>query len=95
MQRSLQKEYELAKEHRYDMDDMYQNEEIPRKFNMAKKYHTYCKDLVKILNVPFGYNLGRFKAISIEPLFDRNHMGESLKADLTQSGSNKEKRNDE
>ncbi len=35
-------------------------------------HHTYCKDFVKALNVPFGYNLARFKNLSINELFDMN-----------------------
>ena len=36
------------------------------------KYHTYVKDMVKALNSPFGYNIPRFKALTIDDLFDRN-----------------------
>lgn len=36
------------------------------------KYHTYRNDFVKALNSPFGYNIPRFKNLSIEQLFDRN-----------------------
>ncbi len=40
------------------------------------KYHTYVKDFVKALNSPFGYNLPRFKNLSIRELFDRNELQE-------------------
>lgn len=36
------------------------------------KNHGYTKDFVKALNSPFGYNIPRFKNLSIEQLFDRN-----------------------
>lgn len=36
------------------------------------QWHTYVKDYVKALNSPFGYNIPRFKALTIESLFDRN-----------------------
>lgn len=36
------------------------------------QWHTYVKDYVKALNSPFGYNIPRFKALTIEQLFDRN-----------------------
>ena len=36
-------------------------------------YFSYNKDLLKSLNVPFGYNLARYKNLSVEPLFDKNH----------------------
>lgn len=36
------------------------------------KWHTYVKDMVKALNSPFGYNIPRFKALTIDDLFDRN-----------------------
>ena len=40
---------------------------------LIDKHHTYCKDLVKALNTPFGYNLPRYKNLSICELFDRNN----------------------
>lgn len=43
-------------------------------FVAVEKYKTYSKDFVKALNVPFGYNLARYKNLSIEPLFDKNNM---------------------
>lgn len=36
------------------------------------KNHGYTRDFVKALNSPFGYNIPRFKNLSIEQLFDRN-----------------------
>lgn len=36
------------------------------------KYHTYRNDFVKALNSPFGYNIPRFKNLSIKQMFDRN-----------------------
>ena len=36
------------------------------------KHGTYCKDFVKALNVPFAYNLPRYKNLSINELFDQN-----------------------
>ncbi len=39
---------------------------------LVKKYNTYCKDFVKALNVPFAYNLPRYKNLSINELFDMN-----------------------
>ncbi|MEI3163747.1 MAG: type VI-D CRISPR-associated RNA-guided ribonuclease Cas13d [Lachnospirales bacterium] len=41
-------------------------------FNDLEKYHTYVKDFVKALNVPFAYNYSRFKNLSIDELFDKN-----------------------
>ncbi len=38
------------------------------------KWHTYVKDVVKALNAPFGYNIPRFKNLSIDALFDRNEI---------------------
>lgn len=48
-------------------------------FAALDKYHTYCKDFVKALNTPFGYNLPRYKNLSIDGLFDRNRPGEGQK----------------
>ncbi|MDR0933088.1 MAG: type VI-D CRISPR-associated RNA-guided ribonuclease Cas13d [Victivallales bacterium] len=44
-------------------------------WNMFKKTaeeKRYGKNLLKILNTPFGYNHGRYNALSVEKLFDRN-----------------------
>ncbi len=38
-----------------------------------EKHHTYCKDMVKALNVPFAYSLPRYKNLSVNELFDRNY----------------------
>lgn len=45
-------------------------------FDCLDRYHTYNKDFVKALNVPFAYNLARYKNLSIEGLFDKNHPGD-------------------
>ena len=39
----------------------------------VKQHSSYCMDMVKALNVPFAYNLPRYKNLSIKQLFDRNH----------------------
>ena len=41
-------------------------------FEKVKKYKTCCRDFVKALNMPFAYNLPRYKNLSINELFDRN-----------------------
>lgn len=43
-------------------------------FKMVKTHNSYNKDLVKLLCVPFAYNLPRYKNLTIEGLFDRNNM---------------------
>ena len=48
------------------------NERTKGYFSKVEKYGTYCKDFVKALNVPFAYNLPRFKNLSINELFDQN-----------------------
>ena len=45
----------------------------PAYFDKVMENRTYCKDFVKALCVPFAYNLPRYKNLSIEALFDRNH----------------------
>lgn len=42
-------------------------------FESVRQYGTYCKDFVKALNIPFSYNLPRYKNLSINELFDRNN----------------------
>ena len=41
------------------------------------RYHSYVKDFVKALNAPFGYNIPRFKNLTVEQLFDRNYQLET------------------
>ena len=43
-------------------------------FGRVRKYRTYCKDFVKALNVPFAYNLPRYKNLTVDALFDRNRL---------------------
>lgn len=45
--------------------------------DFSRRNHTYCKDFVKALNSPFGYNLPRFKNLSIDALFDMHNKPES------------------
>lgn len=52
-------------------DDIKQEERIKYEDDLLKN-HGYTKDFVKALNSPFGYNIPRFKNLSIEQLFDRN-----------------------
>lgn len=52
-------------------DDKKQEEKIKIEDDLLKN-HGYTKDFVKALNSPFGYNIPRFKNLSIEQLFDRN-----------------------
>jgi len=49
------------------------NPKLMTYFKLVEKYKTYCKDFVKALNVPFAYNLARYKNLSINELFDRNN----------------------
>ena len=48
-------------------------------FALVQRYGCYCKDMVKALNVPFAYNLPRYKNLSIDGLFDRNDTREKPK----------------
>lgn len=41
-------------------------------FDKTVQYRSYSKDLVKALNTPFGYNLARYKNLSIEALFSKD-----------------------
>lgn len=40
----------------------------------VEEYHGYCKDFTKALCTPFGYNVARFKNLSIKDLFDMNEL---------------------
>lgn len=43
-------------------------------FRRVRRFGTYCKDFVKALNIPFAYNLPRYKNLCIDALFDRNRL---------------------
>lgn len=40
-----------------------------------EEHKTYCKDFVKAYCTPFGYNLVRYKKLTIDGLFDKNYPG--------------------
>ena len=44
-----------------------------------KRYNGCSKDMIKALNVPFAYNLARFKNLSVDGLFDMNDTREKPK----------------
>lgn len=52
-------------------NDTEQAEKIKYEDDLFKN-HGYTRDFVKALNSPFGYNIPRFKNLSVEQLFDRN-----------------------
>lgn len=52
-------------------NDTKQEDKIKYEDDLLKN-HGYTKDFVKALNSPFGYNIPRFKNLSIKQLFDRN-----------------------
>ena len=47
--------------------------ELSEMIEKGKKYHSYSKDALNVLNTPFGYSLSRYKALTIEPIFDKNY----------------------
>lgn len=49
------------------------NSKTLKYWELIGKYGSYCKDYVKAYNVPFAYNLARYKNLSINELFDRNN----------------------
>lgn len=52
------------------IDDCKVNDTAHKYFEQLTKYKTYVMDMVKALCSPFGYNLPRFKNLSIEGKFD-------------------------
>ncbi len=72
MQRSLIDSYHYGIEH--DKPDIKDVKSASLKYMaLVEQHRTYCKDMVKALNVPFAYNLPRYKNLSIKELFDRNN----------------------
>ena len=80
VQRSLMTQYEhdstnMNQEGNYLITREEVNPKIFEYFDSVSKYKTYNKDFVKALNVPFSYNLARYKNLSIDGLFDKNRPG--------------------
>lgn len=79
MQRRIkaQFDYESKKDKKDGTGKVISKEEMNPKtweyFEKVEKYGSCCKDFIKALNVPFAYNLPRYKNLSIDELFDRNH----------------------
>lgn len=74
MQRELMPGYQSTKK---------KNPAILAYFDKVMTYRTYCKDFVKALNITFGYNLPRYKNLSIDGLFDKNRPGDKKESVLT------------
>ena len=57
----------------YDKKGLQPEGKLQIYFDKVKRYRTFNKDFVKTLTLPFAYNLPRYKNLSINELFDRNH----------------------
>ncbi len=84
LQRSLIDSYHYGIEHGKIINESV-NPASLKYMALVEKHHTYCKDMVKALNVPFAYNLPRYKNLSINELFDRNnYLPDKTKKDAIQ-----------
>ena len=76
-------EYDSNKMSKYDGLPIITKERLNPKtveyFELVDKHKTICKDFIKALNVPFAYNLPRFKNLTIGGLFDKNRREEAEK----------------
>lgn len=55
------------------------NEKMAAALKDAEIHRSYSKDAVKFLCLPFAYNLPRYKALTVEGLFDWNEYGQDDK----------------
>lgn len=62
--------------------DKLNNSKTNEYFELLEENNSYCKDFVKALCVPFGYNLARFKNLSIDGLFDMNDTRKNKKTGI-------------
>lgn len=53
---------------------MSRQQEIKEKLECHFKTGDYSRDFVKWISIPFGYNLPRYKNLTIERLFDKDHV---------------------
>lgn len=58
------------------------SEKTLKYFANVEKYGAYSKDFVKALCIPFGYNLARFKNLSVDGLFDMHDTREDRKCSI-------------
>ena len=49
------------------------NPNFTQKLLLCEEYHNYNKDVVKYLCLPLAYNIPRYKALTIEALFDKDN----------------------
>lgn len=57
-----------------------QGNDYTRKYlQKVSEYHSYCRDFLHMLCLPFAYCIPRYKNLSIAELFDRHDLGESPK----------------
>lgn len=74
VQRGIQATYGTICSNREKKNDYYFDlcEKTKTYFDMIDRYRSDCRDFTKALCAPFGYNLPRFKNLTIDALFDRN-----------------------
>lgn len=67
--------YLLQRELGNDLKKNSQGNDYTRKYlQKVDKYHSYCKDLLHMLCLPFAYCIPRYKNLSIAELFDRHEL---------------------
>lgn len=59
-------------------------------YDSAIKYNTYSKNIVKGLCLPFGYNLSRYKNLTIMEVFNRQEIIEERKKDALENAGDKQ-----
>ena len=59
-------------------------------YNSAIKHNTYSKNIVKGLCLPFGYNLSRFKNLTVMEVFNRQEIMEEKKKYALENTDNKQ-----
>ena len=75
IQRHIEAAYDRAREAGWS--DIISNEKTIAYLPLARVNGWYCKDFVKAYCIPFGYNLPRYKNLTIDALFDRNNPPET------------------
>lgn len=72
IQRSIRARYESIPTDSRDHFDLDAESRTRDYFDLVERHRTDCRDFTKALCAPFGYNLPRFKNLTIGDLFDRN-----------------------
>lgn len=80
--------YLLQRELEYILEKSNQGSEYTKKsLEKVQQYHSYCKDFLHMLCLPFAYCIPRYKNLSIAELFDRHELEAEPKEEVSSTNN--------